>query len=112
MRIPRLALSSAVLALLILVVVQIDAAMSCPFCSAPSLTYSEQLAGADAAVLVQWASAKKGEKDEPGSTTYKITQLLRSPKGDALKKGGHIELSRFRAAKKGDLFLRIFQGHE
>ncbi|MFM8221088.1 MAG: hypothetical protein ACKOJF_19430, partial [Planctomycetaceae bacterium] len=45
---------------------------ACPFCAAPMLTYSEQLAKCDAAVLVQWVSAAQPEKDSIGSTTYSI----------------------------------------
>lgn len=107
MRNSRLSLLTLALALTALTVVKLETVLACPFCSAPSLTFSEQLAGADAAVLVQWVSAKKGEKDKPGSTTYEITQLLRSPKGDELKKEARIDLARFRTAKKGDLFLLL-----
>ncbi|TWU13974.1 hypothetical protein CA54_28160 [Symmachiella macrocystis] len=100
--------------------------LACPFCSAPSLTFSEQLATADAAVLVQWVSAKKGNAFDddglaledptkliPASTTYKITQVLRNTKEKTLKKGQKIDLARFRSAKKGDLFLILgTQGNE
>ena len=84
--------------------------LACPFCSAPSLTFSEQLASADAAVLVQWVSAKQGKSDDdgvtdPDRTTYEIAEVLRSPKGETLKKGEKIELARYRSGKKGDLFL-------
>ena len=76
----------------------------CPFCSAPSLTLSEQLAQADAAVLVQWLEAKPPEEKSAGSTTYSIIEVSRGPK-EKLKKDDKITVPRFRASKKGDLFL-------
>lgn len=91
--------------------------LACPFCSAPSLTFSEQLAQADAAVLVQWRFGEKGteaKKDEdgkeieegkPASTTYLVREVLRESKGDDLKRGTRIDLARYRSAKEGDLFL-------
>lgn len=81
-------------------------AEACPFCSAPTLTLSEQYAKADAAVVVQWASAKAPEKDQPGSTTYEIVQVLRDPQ-KAFKKGGSIKLDRHRMGKPGDLSLLL-----
>ena len=74
----------------------------CPFCSAPSLTFSEQLATADAAVLVQWVATEKGKTDEDGTvlkpdrTIYEITRILRDTKDKSLKKGDKIELARLR----------------
>lgn len=80
--------------------------LACPFCSAPSLTMSEQLAGAQAAVLVQWASGKEADKDKGfiGSTTYEIINVVRDESKE-LKKGSSIVLERYRPAKAGDLFL-------
>ncbi|SFI00450.1 hypothetical protein [Planctomicrobium piriforme] len=81
-------------------------AMACPFCSSPSLTLSEQLSGAQAAVLVQWSSGKEAKRDEGfvGSTTYEILQVVRD-ESHQLKKGSTITLDRYRIAKPGDLFL-------
>ena len=42
---------------------------ACPFCSAPSLTLSEQLTQADAAVLVQWVDGKMPTEKSAGTTT-------------------------------------------
>ncbi|WP_437190800.1 hypothetical protein [Planctomicrobium sp. SH527] len=80
--------------------------VACPFCSAPSLTMSEQLAGAQAAVLVQWASGKEADKDKGfiGSTTYEIVNVVRDESKE-LKKGSPIVLERYRQAKPGELFL-------
>ncbi len=85
-----------------------NSADACPFCSAPSLTLSEQLAQADAAVLVQWASGEQGnrEKGEVGSTKYQVLEVVNA--GDAkLAKGDVITLPRYRAGKAGDLFLLL-----
>ncbi len=77
----------------------------CPFCAAPSLTLSEQLTQADAAVLVKWVDGKAPtEKSPVGSTTYSIIELARGPK-ESLKKDDKITVPRFRAGKKDDLFL-------
>ncbi|MHC4875703.1 MAG: hypothetical protein ACYTGL_04340 [Planctomycetota bacterium] len=79
-------------------------AMSCPFCSAPSLTLAEQLAQADAAVLVQWADGTKPTEKSAGSTVYEIKQIVRNHKS-TLKVGERITLPRYRASKIGDLFM-------
>ena len=78
-------------------------ALACPFCSAPSLTLSEQLTQADAAVLVQWVDGKMPTEKSAGTTTYSIVEVSRGPKD--LKKDEKITVPRFRAGKKGDLFL-------
>ncbi len=101
------------LAAVMLVMTAATESRSCPFCSAPSLTFSEQLASADAAVLVQWVSGKKGDQDKPGKTIYEVTQVLRNNKAKTLEEGQRIEMARLRPGKEGDLFL-IFgtQGNE
>ncbi len=78
--------------------------LSCPFCSAPSLTLAEQLAQADAAVLVQWAEGTKPTEKSAGSTVYEIKQIVRNYKS-TLKVGDRITLPRYRASKVGDLFM-------
>ncbi|GAB4136560.1 MAG: hypothetical protein Tsb009_03690 [Planctomycetaceae bacterium] len=79
-------------------------AHACPFCSAPSLTLSEQMAQADSVVLVKWVEGKKSDGKIPGSTTYEIVEVSKGSKA-TLKPGKKIILTRFRPAKKGDLFL-------
>jgi hypothetical protein len=92
----------------------------CPFCSAPSLTLSEQLAQADAAVLVEYVEGQKpapasaetaggagsspAKKRVDASTTYRIREVIHGPR-EILKKGDSITLARYRAGKKGDLFI-------
>lgn len=79
-------------------------AQACPFCSAPSLTLSEQLAQSDAAVLVHWVEGTKPEEKTAGSTVYEVRKVVNST-DKKLKKGERITLTRFRAGKEGDLFL-------
>ncbi|MGE0376933.1 MAG: hypothetical protein AB7Q45_16105 [Planctomycetaceae bacterium] len=81
---------------------------ACPFCSAPSLTLSEQLAQADAAVLVQWASGKPGdsERGDVGSTVYQLLEVVNPGKAQ-LKKGDAVTLPRYRPGQEGDLFLLL-----
>lgn len=79
-------------------------AWACPFCAAPSLTLSEQLTQADAAVLVKWVDGKAPTEKSAGSTTYSIVEVSRGPK-DQLKKDDMLTVPRYRAGKKDDLFL-------
>ena len=79
-------------------------ATACPFCSAPSLTLSEQLAQSDAVVLVQWLEGKMTKGQVAGSTIYEIESVLKGPE-DLLNKGDKIALARYRVGKKGDQFI-------
>lgn len=79
-------------------------AAACPFCSAPSLTLSEQLSQSDAAVLVQWVGGKEATDSDPGTTEFEVVEIARGPK-DKVKKGDKISMVRYRPGKKGDLFL-------
>lgn len=81
-------------------------AMSCPFCSAPSLTLAEQMAQADAAVLVQWVGGKKATDKSAGETVYEIRQIVRNHKNE-LKVEDRVTLPRYRESKVGDLFLLV-----
>ena len=79
-------------------------ALACPFCSAPSLTLTEQLTQADAAVLVKWVDGKPPTEKSAGSTTYSIVEVSRGSK-ETLKKDDKLTVPRYRAGKKDDLFL-------
>lgn len=83
-------------------------APACPFCAAPSLTLTEQLAAAQSAVLVQWAGGKEANRDEgfAGVTDYEILKVV-TDESKKLAVGGKIQLDRFRVANKGDLFLLL-----
>ncbi len=103
MRIARTALMLAVGFGLLAQAVQ--PALACPFCSAPSLTLTEQVDQADAVVLAEWTSAKKAEDPkETGSTAYTIKQVVKGG-SESIKAGEKITLARYRVGKPGDLFL-------
>jgi hypothetical protein len=78
--------------------------LACPFCSAPSQTLAEQVAQADGVCLVQFVKGEPAKDQDPGTSTYEVVQVVKSPK-DSLKKGDHVNLPRYRAGKAGDLFL-------
>lgn len=101
-------------------------AFACPFCSAPSLTLSEQVDASDEVVLVKWVSARKAAatsstdsasaseivipgrasvKTEPAKTVFEVAETMRSKTG--LKVGATVELPQYREAKKGDLFVLL-----
>ncbi|MEX0725408.1 MAG: hypothetical protein WD065_04005, partial [Planctomycetaceae bacterium] len=56
-------------------------------------------------VLVQWKDAVKGNKEQAGSTTYEVLDVVRAPQAGAPKKGEKIDLVRYRAGKDGDMFV-------
>ncbi len=80
--------------------------IACPFCNAPSLTLTEQIAEADAVVLVEWVSSKKGEGDSAGSTLYRVKDVHKAP-NQKVSAGDTITLARHRLGKKGDLYLLL-----
>ncbi|MBA3313231.1 MAG: hypothetical protein M3552_18960 [Planctomycetota bacterium] len=82
----------------------IDGAAACPFCSAPSLTLSEQAAQSDVVLLARWKSGTKGSVDDQNdasSTVFEVTKVLKGPlqPGDTIKQAG------YQPAEKGDAFL-------
>jgi hypothetical protein len=79
-------------------------AMACPFCSAPSLTLSEQAAQSDVVLLAEWKEATKDAKDdgeETASTTFEVKSVLKGP----FKSGQTIKQAGYQPAEKGQLFL-------
>jgi len=91
------------IALALLIVVQ-STVSACPFCSAPSLTLSEQMQQADAVLQISYLDAQRGKDGKAGQTTYKIEKVIKAPEG-TVKTGETLELPAYRAAQKGDLFL-------
>jgi len=83
-----------------------SAVEACPFCSAPSLTLSEQLDQADVVALVKWREGQAPKEQDPGFTVYEIVELSQKGKSQ-LKVGEEVQLVRYRAAKSGDLFLLL-----
>lgn len=86
---------------------QSNYAVACPFCSAPSLTLTEQLSQSDVAVLVQWTEAEKGTLDKAGKTVFEIKEIVKQSDKDKLKVGEKIVINRHRPGKKGNLFLLL-----
>ncbi len=82
-----------------------NSANSCPFCSAPSLTLSEQVAQADAVVLVKWVGGQAAKISDAGSTEFEVVEVVHQPEGGKLAKASRINLVRYRAAKVGDQFM-------
>lgn len=80
---------------------------ACPFCSAPSLTLTEQLSGADSAVLVKWIGGAPAKATDAGSTDFEVIEVVRQPAAGKLQKGTKINLIRYRSGKMGDLFLLL-----
>ncbi len=80
---------------------------ACPFCSAPSLTLTEQLAGADSAVLVKWVSGTPAKLSDAGATEFEIVDVVHQHAAGKLKAGGKLNLVRYRSGKAGDLFLLL-----
>jgi hypothetical protein len=72
------------------------------------LTLSEQLAGSQAAVLVQWTGGKEATKEPAfaGTTDYEVVKIVRD-ESKKLHQGEKIVLDRYRAARTGDLFLLL-----
>lgn len=83
-------------------------ALSCPFCEAPSLTLTEQLAASQAAVLVQWTGGEEADREKSfaGTTSYEVIEIVHDESGK-LKAGETVKLDRYRASKKGDLFVLL-----
>ncbi|MEW4531154.1 MAG: hypothetical protein ACF8PG_01495 [Maioricimonas sp. JB045] len=90
------------------VLISAPALLACPFCEAPSLTLTEQLNQADAAALVQWVKGEPADREKgfPGTTTYEVIEVVHDSSG-TLKPKLPVVLDRYRAGKKGDLFLLL-----
>ncbi|MCA9015833.1 MAG: hypothetical protein KDA77_10920 [Planctomycetaceae bacterium] len=91
----------------LLMLAQVTSVTACPFCSAPSLTLTEQLSQSDVAVLAQWTEAEKGTLDKAGKTVFEIKEIVRQADKDKLKAGDQITINRHRPGKKGNLFLLL-----
>jgi hypothetical protein len=80
---------------------------ACPFCSAPSLTLTEQLSGADTAVLVKWIGGTPAKVSDAGTTQFEVVEVVQQQAGGKLKSGSKLDLIRYRSGKAGDLFLLL-----
>lgn len=81
-------------------------ARACPLCGQPTVTLSERYARAEAALLVEWVSAKEASEGIPDSTTYEIAQVQRASEG-AFKKGQRLTVDGYHAGKSGSLVLLL-----
>ncbi|WP_417375757.1 hypothetical protein [Gimesia maris] len=91
----------------LIVFAQTPVLTACPFCSAPSLTLTEQLSQSDVAVLAQWTEAEKGTLEKAGKTVFEVKEIVRQADKDKLKVGDQITINRHRPGKKGNLFLLL-----
>ena len=81
-------------------------ANACPFCPAASLTYSEQIAGADFAVIAIWTDGTPPDTNlESSGTTLLRFQTSVKETNSALTSKPDISLSQYRPAKTGQRFL-------
>src|SRR5207244_12657441 len=99
--------SVAAVAVALAVVMQpVQAAVACPFCTAASQTFSEELATMDVAVIARLvklppASSKPG--DEIQKATFEVTQVV---KGEGLVKAKEkVETQYFSDGRVGKSFL-------
>ncbi|MCA9006062.1 MAG: hypothetical protein KDA70_12390 [Planctomycetaceae bacterium] len=91
----------------LIIFAQTPALTACPFCSAPSLTLTEQLSQSDVAVLAQWTEAEKGTLEKAGKTVFEVKEIVRQSDKDKFKVGDQITINRHRPGKKGNLFLLL-----
>jgi hypothetical protein len=78
-------------------------ALSCPNCPAGLTSYADHIASSDAVILTEWSSAVEATDDASGSTTVHVRQIVKGPTKRLSAK--NIKLDRYRAGKKGDLYL-------
>lgn len=116
----------AVCAAIVLATAIAPRAHACPNCGPPRPSLADQIAEADAVVLVRWVSARKpperrddaaggdtfpdefpaadASPAEIGSTSYEIVRVAKAA-SETVRPGGRIEIVRYRPGKPGDLFL-------
>ncbi len=94
---------------LILLTASMAPAWACPFCSAPQLTLSEQIAQTDAAVLAEWVAGVKPDFDKgtPGSTTFRVEKIIKAPQSTSLKVGQQIQLNDYQPGEAGKFSIMV-----
>lgn len=80
---------------------------ACPFCSAPSMTLTEQFTQSDVAILAKWVGGVAAKASDAGSTDFEIVDVMQQKADGSLKKGDKLSLVRYRSSKVGDLFLLL-----
>lgn len=82
-------------------------ARACPFCSAPSLTLTEQLSGAQTAVYAKQVGGTEPAGTDAGTTDFEVVEVLHQPEGKSLKVGDKLTLIRYRAPEADKRFLLL-----
>jgi hypothetical protein len=86
-----------------------NSALACPLCPTDlGLTVSEEIAGADIALIVEWVAATPADVEAglPGETEYQVAHVLRDTT-QTVQAGDAIKVPRHRAATKDDRFLLL-----
>ena len=88
----------------------LSAALACPFCEAPGLTLSDQLAESDVVVLAEWLEADRGGDSEsnPAYTRFVVKQSLKGP----FAEGKKLKLRGYQSGKTGETLLLTAGGGE
>ena len=84
------------------------ALLGCPFCEAPSLTLSEQLAGSDVVVLATWLEAERGGDASPAYTRFEVKKAVKGP----FEEGKKLKLAGYQTGKLGETVLLTAGGGE
>jgi hypothetical protein len=79
-------------------------ASACPLCGSPQKTISEDFAAADVVVLAQWSDGRSPAGMLVGKTTFSVVEVARGESA-SLKKDAKLEVPRFHAGQRGDLFV-------
>ncbi|HEX6986462.1 MAG TPA: hypothetical protein VF170_13850 [Planctomycetaceae bacterium] len=77
---------------------------ACPFCTAPSLTLSEQASQSDVVLLAEWKEGTKDatdDGDDTASTTFEVKKVLKG----SFEPGQTIKQVGYQPGEKGELFL-------
>ncbi|TWT61112.1 hypothetical protein [Rubinisphaera italica] len=87
----------------------VKTAYSCPFCNAPQLTLAEQIAQSDAAVIAEWTKGTPPDFDAgtPGTTTYRIEKIIKSPDTNAVTIDQLIVLKEYYPGEAGQFSLIV-----
>ena len=88
----------------------LSAALACPFCEAPGLTLSDQLAESDVVVLAEWLEADRGGDSEsnPAYTRFVVKQSLKGP----FAEGKRLKLRGYQSGQTGETLLLTAGGGE
>ncbi|QDT17003.1 hypothetical protein [Alienimonas californiensis] len=88
----------------------LSAALACPFCEAPGLTLSDQLAESDVVVLAEWLEADRGgdSKDNPAYTRFLVKKSLKGPYAEGKK----LKLRGYQSGETGETLLLTAGGGE